>query len=307
MTTKLMGEPVKRVEDPRLLTGQGQFVDDIHRPNMAHGAVLRSPHAHARIKSLDVSKAQALPGVYLVLTPPDMGPAAGPLPLLIPHPALIAPRTQRALARGEVHYVGEAIAFVVAKNRYIAEDALELIEVEYEPLPVVATLDDATGGDAPLVHDGVPNNIAAHLVQTVGDPEMAFAQAAYIVKEHVRMDRGAAHPMETRGIVAEWSETEQSLTCWISTQGPIPIKNGLAMLFHLPESKVRVIAPDVGGGFGPKIMMFYPEEILAPMASMRLNRPVKWIEDRVEHFISTNHEREQIHEIEGAFDKDGRI
>ena len=307
MTTKLLGEPVKRVEDPRLLTGQGQFVDDIHRPNMAHGAVLRSPHAHARIKSLDVSKAQALPGVYLVLTPPDMGPAGGPLPLLIPHPALIAPRTQRALARDEVHYVGEAIAFVVAKNRYIAEDALELIEVEYEPLPVVATLDDATQESAPLVHDGVPNNIAAHLVQKVGDPEAAFAQAAYIVKERVRMDRGAAHPMETRGIVAEWSETEQSLTCWISTQGPIPIKNGLAMLFHLPESKVRVIAPDVGGGFGPKIMMFYPEEILAPMASMRLNRPVKWIEDRVEHFISTNHEREQIHEIEAAFDKDGRI
>jgi len=307
MTTKLFGEPVKRLEDPRLLKGQGQYVDDIHRPGMLHGAVLRSQHAHARLKKIDISKARALPGVSLVLTADDLGPAGGPLPLLIPHPALTEPRTQRALAGDEVRYVGEAVAFVVAKNRYIAEDALELIEIEYEPLPVVAALDAATGEDAPLVHAGVARNIAAHLVQTVGDPESAFARAAYIVKDRLRMDRGAAHPMETRGIVAEWSETDHSLTCWISTQGPIPIKNGLAMLFHLPEQKVRVIAPDVGGGFGPKIMMFYPEEILAPMASMRLGRPVKWIEDRIEHFISTNHEREQIHDIEIAFDKDGRI
>jgi carbon-monoxide dehydrogenase large subunit len=307
MTTKLLGEPIKRLEDPRFLTGQGQFVDDIHRPGMLHGAVLRSQYAHARIKKIDISKAQALPGVHLVLTADDLGPAGGPLPLLIPHPALTAPRTQRALAGDEVRYVGEAVAFVVARNRYIAEDALELIDVEYEDLPVVGTLEQATADDAPLVHAEVPRNIAAHLVQTVGDPDAAFAQAAHIVKDRLRMDRGAAHPMETRGIVAEWNETEQSLTCWISTQGPIPIKNGLAMLFHLPEQKVRVIAPDVGGGFGPKIMMFYPEEILAPMASMRLGRPVKWIEDRIEHFIATNHEREQIHDIEVAFDKDGRI
>ncbi len=307
MTTKLLGAPIKRLEDRRFLTGQGQFVDDIHRPGMLHAAVLRSQYAHARIRKIDISKAQALPGVHLVLTANDLGPAGGPLPLLIPHPALTAPRTQRALAGDEVRYVGEAVAFVVARNRYIAEDALELIEVEYEDLPVVGTLEQATANNAPLVHAEVPRNIAAHLVQTVGDPDTAFAQAASIVKDRLRMDRGAAHPMETRGIVAEWNETEQSLTCWISTQGPIPIKNGLAMLFHLPEQKVRVIAPDVGGGFGPKIMMFYPEEILAPMASMRLGRPVKWIEDRIEHFIATNHEREQIHDIEAAFDKDGRI
>ncbi len=307
MTTKLLGEPVKRLEDPRLLTGQGQYVDDIHRPGMLHGAVLRSQHAHARIKKIDISKARALPGVSLVLTADDLGPAGGSLPLLIPHPSLTEPRTQRALAGDEVRYVGEAVAFVVAKNRYIAEDALELIEIEYEPLPVVAALDAATREEVPLVHAGVARNIAAHLVQTVGDPDAAFARAAYVVKDRLRMDRGAAHPMETRGIVADWNETDQSLTCWISTQGPIPIKNGLAMLFHLPEQKVRVIAPDVGGGFGPKIMMFYPEEILAPMASMRLKRPVKWIEDRIEHFIATNHEREQIHDIEIAFDKDARI
>ena len=307
MTTKLLGEPVKRLEDPRLLKGQGQYVDDIHRPGTLHGAVLRSPYAHARIKSVDVSQAQALPGVHLVLTAADLGEAGGSLPLLIPHPALTEPRTQRALAVDEVRYVGEAVAFVVATNRYIAEDALELIEVDYEPLPVVSILDDATREDGPLVHAGVARNIAANLVQTVGDTDAAFAQATHVVTGRYRMDRGAAHPMETRGIVAEWNDAEQSLTCWISTQGPIPIRNGLAMLFGLPEHKVRVMAPDVGGGFGPKIMMFYPEEILAPVASMRLKRPIKWIEDRMEHFISTNHEREQIHDIEIAFDADARI
>ncbi len=307
MTTKLLGEPVKRLEDPRLLKGQGQYVDDIYRPGMLHGAVLRSPYAHARIQSIDVSRALALPGVYLVLTAADLGEAGGPLPLLIPHPALTEPRTQRALAVDEVRYVGEAVAFVVADSRYIAEDALELIEVDYEPLPVVSSLDTATSENASLVHAGVARNIAANLVQTVGDPDAAFAQAARVVTGRYRMDRGAAHPMETRGIVAEWNDIEQSLTCWISTQGPIPIRNGLAMLFGLPEHKVRVMAPDVGGGFGPKIMMFYPEEILAPVASMRLHRPIKWIEDRLEHFISTNHEREQIHDIEVAFDADGRI
>jgi carbon-monoxide dehydrogenase large subunit len=306
MTTKLLGEPVKRVEDPRFLTGHGQYVDDIHRPGMLHGAVLRSQHAHARIKRLDVSKARELEGVHLVLTAADLGPAGQPLPLLIVNPALTHPRTQRALAVDEVRYVGEAVAFVVADSRYLAEDALELIEIEYEPLPVVSSLAEATTSSA-LVHADVPYNIAAHLVQVVGDPDAAFARAARIIKERVRMDRGAAHPMETRGIVAEWNQTEQSLTCWISTQGPIPIRNGLAMLFQLPEQHVKVIAPDVGGGFGSKIMMFYPEEILAPMASMRLNRPVKWIEDRLEHFIATNHEREQLHEIEGAFDEQGHI
>jgi carbon-monoxide dehydrogenase large subunit len=307
MTTKLLGEPVKRLEDPRLLKGQGQYVDDIHRPGMLHGAVLRSPYAHARINGIDVAQALALPGVYLVLTAADLGEAGGPLPLLIPHPALTEPRTQRALAVDEVRYVGEAVAFVVAESRYIAEDALELIEVDYEPLPVVSVLDTATDENAPLVHTGVARNIAAHLVQEVGDLDAAFARAAHVVTGRYRMDRGAANPMETRGIVAEWNDAEQSLTCWISTQGPIPIRNGLAMLFGLPEHKVRVMAPDVGGGFGPKIMMFYPEEILAPVASMRLKRPIKWIEDRMEHFISTNHEREQIHDIEVAFDADGRI
>jgi CO/xanthine dehydrogenase Mo-binding subunit len=220
MTTKLLGEPVKRLEDPRLLKGQGQYVDDIHRPGMLHGAVLRSPYAHARINSIDVSNALALPGVHLVLTAADLGPTVGgPLPLLIPHPALTEPRTQRALAVDEVRYVGEAVAFVVATNRYVAEDALELIEVDYEPLPVVSVLDEATSEDGPLVHADVARNIAATLVQTVGDVDAAFAQAAHSIKGRYRMDRGAANPMETRGIVAEWNDAEQSLTCWISTRG----------------------------------------------------------------------------------------
>jgi CO/xanthine dehydrogenase Mo-binding subunit len=194
---------------------------------------------------------------------------------------------------------------VVADNRYIAEDALDLIDVEYDPLPVVHSLEVAAAQNAPLVHADVPGNVAAHLVQTVGDPDAVFATAPHVIRESFVVDRGAAMPMECRGVVARWDSHEGSLTCWISTQGPIPIRNGLAAIFKLPEHKVRVIAPDVGGGFGTKIMMFYPEEILTPFAAIQLERPVKWIEDRREHFISANQERSQLHEVEYAFDNQG--
>jgi CO/xanthine dehydrogenase Mo-binding subunit len=194
---------------------------------------------------------------------------------------------------------------VVADSRYTAEDALDLIDVEYEPLPVVHNLEVAAAENAPLVHEDVPENIAAHLVQVVGEPDSVFASVPHVVKEQFYMERGAAMPMEGRGIVARWEAHTGTLTCWISTQGPIPIRNGLAAIFHLPEHKVHVIAPDVGGGFGTKIMMFYPEEILAPFAAIQLGRPVKWIEDRRENFISSNQERGQYHEVEYAFDDQG--
>ena len=272
---------------------------------MLHAAVLRSPYAHARIMHIDTSAASGLPGVHLVLTATDLGDVLEPSPLLIPHDALTHPRTQLPLALEEVRYVGEAVAFVVADSRYIAEDALELIEVEYEPLPVIASLEAASAPDAPLVHGDVPGNIAAHLVQEVGEPDTVIARAPHVLHEVLKMERGAAMPMECRGIVARWDRYEDMLTCWISTQGPIPIRNGLAAIFHLSEHKVRVIAPDVGGGFGAKIMMFYPEEILTPFAAIQLGKPVKWIEDRRENFISSNQERGQIHEVEYAFDNEG--
>jgi aerobic carbon-monoxide dehydrogenase large subunit len=305
MATRWFGAHIPRMEDPRLLRGKGTFVDDIDLPDMLHAAVLRSTHARARILNIDTSAARALPGVHLVLTASGLGELLEPAPLLVPHHALTQPRTQLPLALDEVHYVGQTVAMVVAESRYIAEDALDLIDVEYEPLPVVHSLEVAAAKDAPLVHADVPGNVAAYLVQTVGDPDAVFASAPHVMHETIVMDRGTAMPMECRGVLARWDEHEGMLTCWISTQGPIPIRNGLAAIFHLPEHKVRVIAPDVGGGFGTKIMMFYPEEILTPFAAIRLGRPVKWIEDRREHFISANQERSQLHEVEYAFDDQG--
>ncbi len=305
MATRWFGASIPRNEDPRLLRGKGSYVDDIDLPEQLQAAVLRSTHARARILNIDASAARELPGVHLVLTASDLGEVLEPSPLLVPHDALTQPRTQLPLALDEVRYVGEAVAFVVADDRYIAEDALDLIEVEFEPLPVVHNMEVAVTQDALLVHEDVPANIAAHLIQTVGDPDTVFTDAPHVFKETLVMDRGAAMPMECRGVLARWDAHDGMLTCWISTQGPIPIRNGLAAIFHLPEHKVRVIAPDVGGGFGPKIMMFYPEEVLTPFAAIQLGRPVKWIEDRREHFISANQERSQRHEVEYAFDDQG--
>ena len=303
----MIGARIKRNEDPRLLRGLGCFVDDINPPGVLHAAGLRSPHARARIIAVDVTRARALPGVHLVLTAADLGPLNQPAPLLIPHPALTQPRTQFPLAAGEVRYVGELIAFVIADSRYVAEDAIDLIDVRYEPLPAVTELEAALADGSPLVHADVPSNRAARLLQRVGDPEAAFARAARVLSEQLYVERSCASPIEARGVVAEHDVRTGKLRAWISTQAPLPLKNGLARLFGLPEFNVEVIAPDVGGGFGAKIMLFYPEEILVPLAAMRLGRPVKWTEDRREHFISASQERGQLHRIEVAVDEDGRV
>jgi carbon-monoxide dehydrogenase large subunit len=308
MGTRYFGEPVRRREDPRLLTGRGTYVDDIRPPLLLHAAVLRSPHARARITRIDVSRAAGAPGVALVLTHADLPPALRePLPRLIPHPALVHHKTQYALAPGQVRHVGEPVAFVVAESRYQAEDALDLIEVAYEPLPAVTDLEAAVRPGAPLVHDDMGTNVCAEYTQRVGDPDAAFAAAPHVFRERLRMDRGAASPLETRGVVAIWDAQTRELVVYDSTQAPIRIRNYLAALLGLPQNHVRVIAPDVGGGFGPKIMMCYPEELLVPHAAMRLGRPVKWIEDRRENFVSMNQEREQIHDAEIAVDAQGRI
>lgn len=308
MGTRWFGERVQRNEDTRLLTGRGLFVDDVQPPDLLHGAVLRSPHARARILRIETGRARAMPGVAAVYTHADLpSPLGDPLPKLIPHPTLIHHKTQVALARGEVRHVGEPVAFVVASSRYLAEDAAEAIEVDYEPLPAVVDLEAALAPGGPLVHEDAGTNVAAHYTQRVGDPKAAFARAAHVFRERLRMDRGTAASIETRGVVALWDARAHSLVLYDSTQAPIPIRNGLARLLGLPQSSVRVIAPDVGGGFGPKIMMFYPEEILVPYAAMRLGRPVKWIEDRRENFVATNQEREQIYDAEIAVDADGRI
>ncbi len=307
MSTRYLGARVARNEDPALLRGRGLFVDDVRLSGMAHAAVLRSPHAHARITRTDARRARATPGVLAVYLHADLGALGGPLPKLIPHPSLVHHKTQYALAPDTVRYVGEPVAFVVAESRYRAEDALDLIEVEYAPLPAVATLEEAIVPGAPLVHEDIGTNVCAHYAQRVGNIEDAFARAPHRFRERFVIDRGASCPMETRGIVASWDPRAGRLEIWDSTQAPIPIRNGLAAMFGLLQQDVRVVAPDVGGGFGPKIMMFYPEEVLVPFAAMRLGRPVKWIEDRREHFLATNQEREQIHDAEVAVDAEGRI
>ena len=307
MTTRSVGARLPRTEDPRLLRGLGCFLDDVPLPGALHAACLRSPHAHARIRSIDVSRARAMPGVHLVATAADLGAMNQPGPLLIPHPALTEPRTQRPLADDEVRYVGEIVALVVADDRYLAEDAVEQIAVEYEPLPVVADLEGARAAGAPLVHADVPDNRAARFPQRVGDPDAELAAAPHVFRERLVIERSCGSPIEGRGVAAESDARTGALRVWSSTQAPLPIKNGLARLFGLPEFKVEVVAPDVGGGFGTKVMLFYPEEILVPWAALRLGRAVKWVEDRREHLMAANQERGQIHDVEVAVDGDGRI
>jgi aerobic carbon-monoxide dehydrogenase large subunit len=282
-------------------------VADVTPAGLLHAAGLRSPHARARIRSIDVSRARAQRGVHLVLTAAELGPLNEPTPLLIPHPELTHPRTPRPLAVDEVRYAGELIALVVGDDRYLVEDAAQLIDVEYEPLPAVVELEPAGADGSPRVHADVPGNRAARLVQRVGDPDAAFARAAHVFRERLAIERSCGSPMETRGIVADYDARAGTLRAWISTQAPLPIKNGLARLFGLPEFKVEVIAPDVGGGFGTKIMLFYPEEIVIPAAAIKLGRAVKWIEDRSEHLTSASQERGQLHDVEVATDEAGRI
>src|SRR3712207_2553937 len=196
---------------------------------------------------------------------------------------------------------------VVAKSRYRAEDAVETVVVDYESLPAVVDLEAAVASDVALVHEDVGSNVAAHVVQTKGDYASARARADLTVSRRMLYDRGTAAPMEGRGVVAQWDPLARHLTVWDSTQAPIPIRNGLAHMLGLSQRQVRVVAPFVGGGFGPKIMMFYPEETLVPWAAIRLNRPLKWIEDRLENFTAMTHERGQVHDSEIALSKDGTI
>ena len=307
MTTRWFGERVQRNEDARLLTGNGVYVDDVDPPGTLHAAVLRSSLGHGRILSIDTGGARALPGVHAVWTAADLGEVNRPSPMAVPHHALTEPRTQYPLAPEFVNYVGEPVVFVVADDRYIAEDACDLIQVEYEPHPAVVDIERAVEDGAPLVHAKVQRNIAAHLVQSVGDVDRAFADADCVVEERLYLERGAGQPMECRAVTAMYEPIEGLLTVYDTTQAPLSIRNGLAVLFGLPENRVRVVAPDVGGGFGTKIMMFYAEEVLVPLAALRLRRPVKWAEDRREHLIASNHERGQVHWSSIAATSDGII
>ena len=312
MTKTTIGTRVLRNEDPRLLTGQAQFVDDVEIHGMLHAAFLRSDHAHARLLGIDASAARQRPGVVAVFTAEDMGDDWEPGPPLVSPPptakdVLFNSRRQVPLVKDKIRHAGEAIAVVIAENRYIAEDAVEDIVVDVEPLPAVVDVEQALQPESPLVHEDLDLNLAAHLFQQKGDYEAARRQADLVLQRRIIIDRGAAAAMENRGIVAEWDEKSQHLTIWDTTQAPIPIRNGTAARLGLSENQVRVIAPFIGGGFGPKMMMFYPEELVIPWAAKKLKRPIKWIEDRRENFYATTQERGQVHDVEIALSRDGRI
>ena len=307
MGARNVGAVVKRLEDPRLVTGHGRYTDDIVLPGMLEMAFVRSPEAHAAIKSIDTSAARNLAGVVAVWTLTDLGTIAQKAMLQsYPSPAIKQNVTQHPLAKEEVCYVGEAIAVVVAEDRYVAEDAATLVTVELESLPHVTDVRDAASADATPVHRGGQNNLAATVAWKFGDAAAAFARAPHVFRETYHQHRGAPHSIEGRGVIAQYDAVADQLTLWSSTQSPFLVRRYLAQYLEREESAIRVIAPDVGGGFGPKAG-HYPEELVAALVAMKLSRPVKWIEDRREHFLTTNQQRDQWWDVEVACEPNGKV
>ena len=301
-----IGQPAWRKEDPRLVTGRGQFVGDLKLPGMLEAVILRSRHAHARLVSVDATRAAALPGAALVLTGAELDHRTTLIPMrLQPLPSLSA-FLQSPLASGTVRYVGEPIAVIVATNRYLAEDAAELVQVSYEPLPAVVDARLALDVDAPVLHRHAGTNLAAEFSVVVGDVDAAIAGADLVLREHFSIQRHAAIPLETRGLVAAVDGGDGRLTVWGPTKVVHFNRSILARLLGIDEAAIRFVEMDVGGGFGAR-GEFYPEDFLVPYVALRLGRPVRWIEDRQEHFLSANHSREQHHEVELAVRADGTL
>ncbi|MBX9601861.1 MAG: molybdopterin-dependent oxidoreductase, partial [Bryobacteraceae bacterium] len=300
----LVGKPVKRREDPRLLTGTATYVDDIKMPGMHYATIVRSPHAAANIKSINVEAAKNHPGVAAVFTGADTKDV-GPVPCGASLPGLRVPH-HHILATDRVYFVGHPVAVVVATDRYIARDAADLIEVEYEVLPAVADPEKAVEAGAPPVHPQWPDNVAFTYHQEGGDVEKAFAEADVVVKQRITSQRLIPTAMETRGVVADYRVNEKAMTLYTSTQIPHLVRTLVASMLGLPENRFRVVAPEVGGGFGSKLNV-YAEEALMGFVSMKLNKPVKWIESRRENFLCTIHGRGHVDFYEIAAKKDGTI
>ncbi len=313
--TRHMGRSIPMREAEPLLRGQGTYVSDLRFPGMLHAAVLRSPHAHASIRAVDASAALAMPGVVRVLTGEDIREAIEPFPpsfefhpapwLQAIKPVLKGPRA-RVLALGKVRYVGEPVAMVVAEDRYLAEDALDGVAVDYEELPPVVDPEAALEPDAVRLHEDADDNVVFHFSIAKGNVERALENAPHRIEERLHHRRHGGIPMEGRGLVAMAEVKPRRLTVWSSTQVPHSVRRQIAAQLGMTEETIRVVAPHVGGGFGPKVLV-YPEEVLVPYLALELGRPVQWIEDRREHFISTAHARDQIHYVELGFDDDGRI
>jgi aerobic carbon-monoxide dehydrogenase large subunit len=302
---RTFGTSVRRKEDPRLLTGRGKYAADFRLPGMLHAAVVRSPHAHARLGNLRTKAALGLHGVVAVITGEDLG-AIGRIPVRLgPRPSIVA-CLQPPLARDKVRYVGEPVAFVIAGSRYVAEDALDLVEVDYDPLPPVSDARRALERDAPVLHEVIDGNEVALLQTQKGDGVAAMATAHTRVKERFAVQRHTGVPMETRGLTAAFNTGTGVLNLWGVAKVPHFNRQVLADLLDYPEHLIQFVELEVGGGFGVR-GEFYPEDLLVPWAAMRLARPVQWIEDRHEHLMATNHSRQQWHETEIGFDREGKI
>ena len=303
--TAPIGLSVKRREDRRFLTGRGRFVDDVRLPRLVHAAIVRSPHAHARVVDVNARRARAHPGVVAVLTIADLPECTAAVPPLVATPKFRA-YAQPAIAGPKVRHAGEAVAVVVADDAYGAADAVDAVEVRYETLPAAATVEAALAPGAARVFDEWPDNVAGPSTGTVGDVARGFAQAHAIVEAGLTVPRIAAMPIEPRGIVALPDAPDGRLTVWTSTQVPFAVRAAIAAALGLAEEQVRVIAPDVGGGFGAKGHV-YPEEVLIAAVARRLGRSVKWIEMRREHFLATAPDRDQRHQARLGVARDGTI
>jgi len=303
---KLVGEPVRRREDPRLITGLATYVDDIKLPGMLHMAIVRSTHAHARLRRVDVARAKAAPGVTLVMTGVEAKAWGEMLPNASEVPGMKA-ATRYPLSDGVVRFVGEGVAAVVATDRYTAADAADLVDVEYEDLPVVVDALKAMAAGAPILHPEFGTNVCvSYPMGNKEATEAAFRDADVTIKQWMVNQRLIPNPMEPRGVLANYDPGQETLTVWASTQVPNLLRTLLSTIVRLPEHKIRVIAPEVGGGFGCKIDV-YAEDILTSLASIHLRRPVKWIEQRSESFLATIHGRDISAEVELAARSDGRL
>jgi carbon-monoxide dehydrogenase large subunit len=307
----MVGTPVKRREDPRLITGQATYVDDIKLLGMLHMAVLRSPYGHARINSINTEAARKHPGVVAVYTAEDLKGVVGNIAIAVPLGKIAEGMGARgALAEGKVRFYGDPVAVVIAEDRYTARDARDLIEVDYEPLPAAIDIEKAMQPDAPILYEEFGTNVAFSMHPPTEEIEKVFEQTkadgGIVAKMRLVNQRLAPASMETRGVVADFRKADKTLTVWSSSQIPHLLRNILAALVGLPQHQVRVIVPEVGGGFGSKLNI-YPEEMVAAFATMKLGRPVKWIEDRSESFAATIHGRDQVDYVEVAATRDGKV
>jgi carbon-monoxide dehydrogenase large subunit len=301
----LFGKPIKRVEDPKFMTGSGMYLDDLRLPDMLHAVFVRSPYANAKVVKIDVSAALAHPKVAGVLLAEDLEGKVTDLPT-VPTNSETKGTVRKVLSSKYVRHVGEPIAMILAEDRYSAEDAVELVQVEYDPLPAVVDAEAGLKKGSPKVHEYLSDNVAYHFTFTSGEVERAFKEADHVVK--VELVNQRVHPvsLEPRGVAASYDQGNGDLTIWLSCQDPHGLRNGLAGILKTSPQKVRLIAPDVGGGFGGKALP-YPEDVAVPFAAIKFKRPVKWEEDRREHMLMMSHGRGQKQYAELAVMRNGRI